>query len=134
MRYQLSATTPTVLVRILCALVFFSLSPSTALAQQQQLPYVDLNVPGAFEKLERSNPEHFQKINTIIRDLDKHTVSEVPRWIQAAFNAKDVVYSYIVLTTSPAQRELSLVLDNTRYRARVTLDHGGAKVFPVKNP
>jgi len=114
--------------------LLLSLSAQYALATDTSPPkQVNLNVPGIMMTLRESRPTHFEKIQAIVRDLRNHDDQDVPRWMQTNFNAKNVLYSRILLTTSPAQRDLSFVLDDTRYRGRVTLERGGAQIFPIKS-
>lgn len=123
------------MLRILIAVLLLSLTPASAFADQPRpSKYVDLNVPGAMEKLRVSNSLHYEKVQRIIDGLSSRGYEEIPRWIRTSFNAKDVYYSNILLTTSPPQRDLSFVLDDTQYRGRVTLDRSGAQVFPIRNP
>ena len=87
---------------------------------------VDLNRPGAMERVRASNPGHHDKIVRILDGLTQRPYDDVPRWINTTFQARDVRFSPIVMTTYPAQRDLTFVLDSMRYRGRVTLAHGGA--------
>ena len=113
---------------------------------------VDLNLPGAMDTLRISNPAHYNKLQRIFRRLQtgkdcdvadqdathyQQTAEDncdVPRWLRTDFNAKDIYYDRLVwLTSLPPKRDLSFVLDNTRYRARITLDPDGAQIHPVIN-
>jgi hypothetical protein len=114
--------------------LLFLLSPSTLFADESRPPkYVYLNAPGALEKLQKTNPSHYAKIQTIVSGLENRIHGDVPRWIRTTFDAKDVSYSNILLTTSPPQRDLSFMLDGTRYHGRVTLMSSGATIFTIKN-
>lgn len=93
---------------------------------------VDLNRPDALERLRVSNPSHYAMVLRIVDGLTKRSSYDALHWIRGNFPARDVTYSLYVLTSYPPQRDLSLILDNTRYRARVTLTAGGAVVYPVK--
>lgn len=96
--------------------------------------HVNLNVPGAMEVIRVTNPGHHKKVQAIVRGLDSHAHEEIPGWLRTTFNAKEVTYSRILLTTLPPQRDLFFILDNTSYRGRVTLDRRGAQIFPIKSP
>jgi hypothetical protein len=85
------------------------------------------------DKLRTKNPAHYEKVQAIINGLGSRGHGEVPRWLRTNFDAKDVSYSDILLVTHPPQRDLSFVLEKTTYRARVTLEGSGAKVYPVRN-
>jgi len=56
----------------------------------------------------------------------------VPRWLQASFNARDISYQPIVLTSHPPKRRLSFALDDTRYVAVITLTNVKGTVVPLK--
>src|SRR6266480_3222360 len=94
--------------------------------------YVNLNVEGAIEQLRLSNPAHYEKIGNIIEGLSRQPHAQVERWLRTSFQAKDVSYSDILLTSEPPQRDLSFVLDDTLYSARVTLSRNKARIYPVK--
>jgi hypothetical protein len=93
---------------------------------------INLDQPGVLEALQHDNPAHYQKIQEIMAGLFGRSDSEVPRWIQTTFNAHDVSYTPVLLTTDPPQRHLSFTLDNTSYRAVVTLTHLKPEIIPVK--
>lgn len=106
---------------------------ATASAQNTgPLQYVNLNAPGALEKLKATKPEHYDMFNQILLGLRQRPQGQVPRWIQTTFNATDVFYSDILLTTHPPLRDLGFNLQGTHYSARVTLTREGAKVFPAR--
>jgi len=92
---------------------------------------VNLNRPGVLEALQHENPAHYQKIQEIMVGLYRHPDSEVPRWIQTTFNASDVSYAPVLLTSDPPQRRLSFALDNTHYQAVVTLTHLKPEIIPA---
>ena len=99
----------------------------------RQPRYVNLNTPGALEKLRASNPKHYEMFARIFDRLNEHTYSDPSRWIAATFNAKEVYYSLYLLTSYPPLRDLSFTVDDTRYFARVTLAPGGAQVFSARS-
>ncbi len=94
---------------------------------------VDLNAPGAFERLAASNPKHFREIVGIMDGLSQQPNFQVSRWIETNFRAKQVRHSPFLLTTFPAQSDLAFTLDNTHYYGRFSLDYGGARVFETRN-
>jgi hypothetical protein len=94
---------------------------------------VDLNDPNAIQKLRTSNPAHHAVIEQILSGLGERSSAEVPTWIRTAFGAKDVSYPPIILVTEPPQARLSFSLDGVRYRAKVTLERGRARIYPARN-
>jgi hypothetical protein len=95
----------------------------------RSMRYVNLNAPGALEKLASSNPKHYGKIVGILDGIGHKSVSEVPSWIRTSFDAGDVSFSSFLLTSYPPLRDLSFRIDDTRYHARVTLAREGAIVY-----
>ena len=88
----------------------------------------NLNRPGALETLRASNPSHYKIVLNVLDGLKQRPDEDVPRWIQTNFQASSASYSLYLLTSFPAQKDLSFTLGDTQYRARVTLAPGGALV------
>ena len=115
------------------AAAFLLLTLSTiASAQSAPQGTVDLDAPGALGALQQSNPAHYIKVRTILTDVLLRQDAEVPRWLQASFNARDISYQPIVLTSHPPKRRLSFALDDTRYVAVITLTNVKGTVVPLK--
>ena len=115
------------------AAAFLLLTLSTiASAQSAPQGTVDLDAPGALGALQQSNPAHYLKVRTILTDVLLRQDAEVPRWLQASFNARDISYQPIVLTSHPPKRRLSFALDDTRYVALITLTNVKGTVVPLK--
>lgn len=93
---------------------------------------VDLDQPGALQALAQSNPAHYAKIRTIMDGLLQRPDTDVARWIRTTFNARDVAYVPIVLTSHPPKRRLSFALDDTRYEAVVTLTNVRGDIVPAR--
>lgn len=93
---------------------------------------IDLNAPGAMERLSVSHREHYLKILEILEGLDEHVQHEVSDWIRTYFGATDVSYSSFLLVSHPPQVALSFTLDGIRYHATVTLDLPSARIYPAK--
>lgn len=84
---------------------------------------VDLNAPGALEKLRRVDPAHYAKVERILAEVQDLPSDSVPRWMRARFDAKQVDYGDFLLTSYPPQKRLAFSLDDTRYFGTVTLTH-----------
>ncbi len=93
---------------------------------------INLNKPGALEALQHSNPTHYEKVRKIMEGLFQQPDTAVPRWIRTNFDARDVSYAPILLTSDPPKRRLSFALDDTRYEAVVTLTNARAEIVPLK--
>ena len=84
--------------------------------------FVDLDRPGVMETLAERNPVHYHKVVAILTEIRTKPVAEVPQWLRASFDAREVTYSSVLLVSNPPKRDLSFVLGITRYKARVTLE------------
>ena len=93
---------------------------------------VDLDAPGAMERVGAVNPAHLDKIVKIIEGVTEQPDSAVRRWLQVNFDAQDVGYTPIVMTSHPPKRRLSFALDDTRYEVVVVLTKWGGAVTPAK--
>jgi len=92
----------------------------------------DLDRPGALETLRLSNPAHYIKVRQILDGVFLRSDAEVPRWMQTNFQAQDVQYGPIVLTSHPPKRRLSFALDATRYEGTVVLTNVRGEIVPAK--
>ena len=92
---------------------------------------VDLDAPGAIGRVRSESPAHLQKIVKIIEGVTQQPDSAVPRWLRLTFDAKDVGYTPIVMTSHPPKRRLSFALDDTRYEVVVVLTKSGV-VTPAR--
>ena len=93
---------------------------------------VDLNTPDSLEALQQSNPRHYKKIRKILDGILQQPDAAVPGWIQTNFDARNVSYAPILMTSAPPKRRLSFVLDETRYEAVITLTNVRAEIVPLK--
>jgi hypothetical protein len=93
---------------------------------------IDLNAPGALEALHQFRPGHVEKVRKILEGVLQRPDTEVPRWMQVSFGARDVDYRPVLLTSHPPQRRLSFALDDARYEAVVTLTNVRGEVVPLR--
>jgi hypothetical protein len=114
---------------IVAVLVMFFVVSCMAVGRSGAI--IDLNRPGAFEALQRDNPAHYQKIQQIMAGLSGRPDADVPRWIRTSFDARDVSYAPILLTSDPPQRRLSFALDDSRYQAVLRLTHLRPEIIPA---
>ena len=95
-------------------------------------PAIDLDRPGALPALEQANPAHYAKVRLILEGVSRNPGSDVPRWMRVAFDARDVQYIPVVLTSHPAKRRLSFALDDTRYEAVIVLTGPRGDIVPLR--
>jgi hypothetical protein len=93
---------------------------------------IDLDQPDALVVLQQANPAHYAKVRLILEGAARNPRSDLSRWARVAFDARDVDYPPIVLTSHPAKRRLAFSLDDTRYVATVVLTDLRGAVTPAK--
>ncbi len=93
---------------------------------------IDLNQPGALERLARENPFHYAMIRRILAGVDEVPEHTVSRWMKSQFNATDITYSAVLMTSAPPRKQLSFTLETARYSAVLTLTPDGARLFPTR--
>jgi len=89
---------------------------------------VDLNKRDS----QQSNPTHYEKVRKILEGILEQPDAAVPHWIQTNFDARNVGYVPILMTSLPPKRRLSFALDETRYEAVITLTNVRAEIVPLK--
>jgi hypothetical protein len=119
--------------RLFAVVALLSLWTAVVAADAPRLgPTIDLNAPGALERVQQSRPAHFEKVRKILEGVLHRADTEVPRWMHVSFDARDVDYRPVVLTSHPPKRRLSFALDDTRYEAVVTLTNVRGDVVPLR--
>jgi hypothetical protein len=80
-------------------------------------------MPGNLEAVERANPDHFAKIQRILAEVPQQppAADSVVKWMRVEFQARDIQYTDLVLTSLPPKKRLEFSLDNTSYVKVVTL-------------
>ncbi|MFL6602580.1 MAG: hypothetical protein ACJ8R9_14780 [Steroidobacteraceae bacterium] len=93
---------------------------------------IDLNEPGALDRLARDNPDHYTKIRQILAEVDEIPERSVSRWMKAQFKATEIAYFPVLLASNPPKRKLSFTLETTHYEALLTLTQDGVRLLPVR--
>lgn len=92
--------------------------------------HVDLDAPGAIERVQRDNPAHAKAITQILREAPYRRPQGLGGWVRTAFDAK-MASAMLIKTSYPPQAQLEFVLDDTEYRALVTLRNVEPTVTPA---
>jgi hypothetical protein len=94
---------------------------------------VNLDPPGALERLKRENPNHYERASGVLLAATEMPcqVDEFSKAMRAKFEAKDANCGVMLRTSDPAQRRLSFVLDNTEYVAAIRVKQA-EKSVPAK--
>jgi hypothetical protein len=93
--------------------------------------HVDLDAPGALAKVQRDNPAHFRAITRILQEAPQRKPQTIAGWVRTAFDAR-MASALLVKTSYPPQARLEFVLDDTEYRALVTLRNVEPSVMPAR--
>jgi hypothetical protein len=121
------------MLRLLVAALLVSIGGLAFAAGPHLSKCVDLSDASAMTKILDSNPVHYEKIQNIVFGLANRPYGEVRRWLRTNYQVRDVSISQFILTTSPGQRDLSFVLDDTRYYGRVISMQRGGTAFLIRN-
>jgi hypothetical protein len=92
--------------------------------------HVDLDRPGALARVQRDNPAHYRAIARILREAPERKPQTLAGWVRIAFDAR-MAEAMLIKTSYPPQARLEFVLDDTEYRALVTLRNVKPAVVPV---
>ena len=117
---------------LLTSILLLSLCIGQAPLALGQSRIVDMDAAGALDALARDNPRHYKRVREILAEVQEQPDSEVPRWMQTRFDARDVVYAPLLLVTYPPKRHLSFRIDEVRYKAIVTLTNWKPQPIPVR--
>ncbi len=117
------------------ALALFMVTGHVLAAEAAPPHSVDLRTPGALEQLQRTNPQHFEKIQRVISGLAEEPKRAEGDWLKVEFDARDVDLShYLIRTSNPPKQLLHFTLDDTRYTLYVVRSDLGATVQPLQKP
>ena len=92
---------------------------------------VDLDTPGALARVQRDHPEHVRAITEILREAPHQRPQALSGWVRTAFDAR-MASAMLIKTSYPPQARLEFVLDDTEYRALVTLRNVEPSVTPAR--
>ena len=94
--------------------------------------FVDLNDPIAMERVQKSNPDQYRKVQSMLGNLVPHHNQPEGRHRAIDYRPEHVSVSNIMLTTYPPKRDVTFALDSTFYSGRVTLEEWGGVTYPVR--
>ncbi|MBQ5948145.1 hypothetical protein [Massilia sp. ST3] len=94
---------------------------------------VDLDAPGALEQVRRERPAHVQAVTRILREAPERKPQAIAGWVRTAFDAR-MASAMLIKTSYPPRARLEFVLDDTEYRALVTLRNVEPSLSPAVHP
>jgi hypothetical protein len=119
-------------MRIVSIAIFLAIVTGANAAGTTSQP-IDLNQPGALEKLRTERPEHFRAISEVLRVVERVPCQNTEvKSLEARFDIRDMACNFVLMTSDPPKRRLSFELEGTSYVAVVTLKDTGGKSVPVK--
>jgi hypothetical protein len=92
--------------------------------------HIDLDSPGALAQVQRDNPAHYRTITKILREAPGRKPQNLAGWVRTAFDAR-MASALVIKTSYPPRARLEFVLDDTEYRALVTLRNVAPAVVPI---
>lgn len=116
-------------MRVLAILLF--LLAGHAAAANPPSAWVDLDQPGQLERLQQRRPEHYRIVQQILREAPKRPIASWRGWMQASFAASSAS-GHLLKTSFPAKAQLQFQLDDTQYRAQLTLRDDVPQALPAK--
>jgi hypothetical protein len=116
---------------VAAGLALFALA---GVAYAQAYGVIDLDVAGNLDAIRRSNPEHYAKIERILAEVPRRPPSEesVATWMRTEFEARNVRYTDLIMTSLPPKKRLQFLLDNKSYVKVVALTGWTSKPMPAK--
>jgi hypothetical protein len=113
-------------------LLLAALLASASLSAQAGGPgrHVDLDRPGALAEVQRDHPDHYGAITRILREAPVRKPQSIAGWVRTAFDAR-MASAMLVKASYPPQARLEFVLDDTEYRAVVTLFNVQPTMLPA---
>jgi hypothetical protein len=113
------------LLGLLLPAVLLTAAPVSAIQR------VDLDQPGAIERVQRDNPTHYRAIQHILSEAPKLQPRALTGWIRTSYDPKAPPV-LLIKTSYPPRARLEFALDDIRYVAFVTLHQVDASVMPAR--
>jgi hypothetical protein len=95
--------------------------------------HVDLDTPGALARVQHDHPAHYRAITEILKGAPARKPQNIAGWVRTAFDAR-MASAMLVKTSYPPRARLEFVLDDTEYRAMVTLHNVKPVLMPALMP
>ena len=92
---------------------------------------VHLFTPADLEKLHSTNPDHWWRAEKLIAAANQYCPVGTPKTQSADLRSNQVNCGHFDMTSNPPKREITFILDGTRYVALVTLTASPAKPVPA---
>lgn len=110
------------------------LLPALLLATAQAFAlsrHVDLEQPGAIERVQRENPAHYRAIQHILKEAPGLQPRALTGWLRTSYDPK-APQVLLIKTSYPPRARLEFTLDDTRYVGFVTLKNVEPAMMPAR--
>ena len=89
---------------------------------------IDLDVPDNLAAIERDHPDHFAKIQRILAEVNRRQVTDgsVATWMRTEFQARNIKYTDLIMTTNPTKKRLEFTLGDTTRVKVITFERYAA--------
>lgn len=109
-------------MRVILGSILLALAGTALAATSKPVTYVDLNKPGALDRVAVDNPEHYRVLADIIRTVQTRSCAEVLKAYRASHEAGVNCSSYLLRTSFPPKRHVGVSIDGVHYMGNVTVD------------
>ena len=93
---------------------------------------MDLNRPGAVERLRAERPAHFAAFADIVRVSERAPCRQGEvEVIRARHDVQQFSCSFLMMTSYPAKRRIQFTVERTQYTYTVTMLDSDARLMPV---
>jgi hypothetical protein len=95
---------------------------------------VDLAKPGAMDRLEESNPDHYAKVLAVVRVASRPSCVDELKLLRVELDLDDATcFAMTTLTSLPAKRNVSVTIDGVRYMTYAAIGFEPAKARRLRS-
>ena len=82
---------------------------------------INLDRPGAMNKLKNTTPEHYERIKNILYGISSGEIKNIKEWLKVDYDAIDpTVSKYFWKTSYPPKHTVAFTFDEFRYQLTIT--------------
>jgi hypothetical protein len=114
----------------LLACISVLLLPLTAFAADT----LRIGSEASLQQIRIQHPAHYLKIIRILDDIQEQPDYKLAQWMQANYQASDLICHPLLMNSDPPKRKLSFSLDEQRYAGIITLNKLKVELVPARQP
>lgn len=112
---------------------FLALAATGAVAAADSVPqkrWYNLDRPGALEELQQRNPEHYAKVESVMRAAET-LPCETPetRALKVSHQLREFRCGALIKTSLPPKRHVFFVLEDVSYHGNITMQYDPGRVM-----